>query len=158
MRCSISIIIVMLLMPSLCLAGSGIPDSEQFIIKGGSDADVIADGSWTPTKAETQKALEAITAFLNDPDRYEETIKGWTTDLEYAKGEIGKIRENFSKYGVQFTGVTLKGKRLIHCNFGPADRIDKNYLMVEDGGFWFWQIDYDISTGILMKLYIIGYA
>jgi len=79
---------------------------------------------------------------------------------EYQKREIGKILENTKNYRVQFIGVLHEGKKVIRCNFFPSPRNGEKdefprwkqqRVEVKDGGFWFWQIDYDPDTGKCMN-------
>lgn len=118
---------------------------------------ILSAGSWKPSLEETQKALAAIQVFLDKPS----STNDWT------KSEIKKIREHTKKYRVQFMGVVREGRRVIWCNFFPAPRKDEKdhfqewkqqEIMVDDGGFWFWQIDYDPSTGKCSKFTSNGYA
>ena len=115
---------------------------------------ILSSGRWKPSFEETQKALAAILVFLDKPS----STNDWT------KSEIKKIREHAKEYRVQFMGVVREGRRVIWCNFFPASRKDhfqewkQQQIMVDDGGFWFWQIDYDPNTGKCSNFTSNGYA
>ncbi len=102
---------------------------------------VLSSGPWKPSADEAKKALAAIQSFLERP-----------STNEWERAEIPKILQHTREYRVQFVGVVRDGKRLIWCNFFPArDGGFKNWqreeVRVLDGGFWFWQIEYDPETG-----------
>lgn len=129
----------------------------------GLDADITAaqqavlPGMWTPTAEETGKALRAAQDFLENPGEQ----PAWT------QRQIADILAHAPGYRVQFTGVEEEGHRLIRCNFFPAGRAGESErfpgwkeqtVVVLDGGFWFWQIDYDVETGACRGLSINGDA
>ena len=112
---------------------------------------------WTPTEEQTAKALTAIEQLLNDP----EALKKFS---ERATSSADKIRIHFPEYGVQFYGVIKGGEKYICCNFFSANTTTSSAdwkqhpVKVYDGGFWYWSILYDPSTGKLSGLKINGYA
>lgn len=121
----------------------------------GPENQAILAGDWTPTSDQTGKALKSIQKFLEAPQDVH----------KYQKEEIKKISANGSKYCVQFTGVYLKGRKIIRCNFFPAKRVEqrfpfwkKNQVVVCDGGFWFWNIDYDVEKETCLNFDSNGYA
>ncbi len=106
--------------------------------------------SWTPSAKQTKEALRQVQSFLEKPDG----------QGERNKAEIRKILENKSGYRVQFMGVEREGKRVVVCNFFPApdpkfqDQFKTwrdSLVVVDDGGFYFWQIEYDPVTGKCLK-------
>lgn len=118
---------------------------------------ILSSGGWKPSADETQTALMAIQSFLERP----------TSTNDWSKGEIKKIRIHLKEYRVQFVGVVRDGKKVIWCNFFPAPRKgekdsfqywQRQAIMVDDGGFWYWQIEYDPSTGKCLKFMSNGYA
>ena len=134
-----------------------------YIAHAGLDADIpaaqqaVLPGAWTPTAEETGKALRAAQAFLENPGEQ----PAWT------QRQIADILAHAPGYRVQFTGVEEEGRRLIRCNFFPAGRAGESerfpgwkeqVVVVLDGGFWFWQIDYDVETGACRGLSINGDA
>jgi hypothetical protein len=130
----------------------------------GLDADIpkanraiLTSGRWTPSADETQKALVATQAYLEKPDSF----------YEYQKLEIKKILKHTKEYRVQFVGVERDGKKYIWCNFFPVPRKGqedtfkdwkRQEVMMEDGGFRYWQIEYDPKTGKCHKFSSNGYA
>lgn len=135
------------IMGSVVLAGidTSIPPENQIILKG----------DWTPTPEQTAKALTAIQTFLEHP-------KGLSAGQQ---AEIKKILVNSSRYRVQFKGVLEKNRKIIRCNFFPASGGKDDFLywkkqvvMVFDGGFWFWQVDYDVRQGECLSFSSNGYA
>ena len=130
----------------------------------GIDADIpqtnqviLSSGAWLPSTKETQKALAAIQAFLEKP----------ASTNEMSNSEIKKILANMKKYRVQFVGVVRDGNKIIWCNFFPAPRKgdgiffsnwEQQEVRVLDGGFWFWQIDYDPGTGKCAGFVSNGYG
>ena len=107
---------------------------------------VILKSAWMPTNEQTAKALKSIQVFLENPKNQD----------EWSANQIKQILANTSKYRVQFIGVIKNDHKLLHCNFFPVQsRGEFDYfkkwkeeeIFVCDGGFWFWQIDYDIESG-----------
>ncbi len=139
-------------MKSILIFLIGLIVQRDFILAG-IDTDIaeansviLPSGRWTPSVDEARKALSAIQSFL------ETTIS--TNDRN--KSEIKKILDHSKEYRVQFIGVIHDEKRLILCNFFPARRNKekdgfeywkRQEVSVDDGGFWYWQIEYDTSTG-----------
>lgn len=132
---------------SVVLAGidTNIPPENQVILRG----------VWTPTPEQTTKTLRVIQTFLENP----KGLSAWQ------QAEIKKILVNSSRYRVQFKGVLEKNRKIIRCNFFPANggKDDfpywkKQEVIVDDGGFWFWQIDYDVQQGECLNFSSNGYA
>jgi len=113
---------------------------------------ILASGRWTPSVNEAQTALTAIQSFLE--------TRNSTNDWD--RGEIEKILKHAKEYRVQFVGIMRDGKKRIWCNFFPKqDRFDywkRQEVRVMDGGFWFWRIEYDSSTGKCLNFAINGIA
>jgi len=117
---------------------------------------ILKSESWTPTADQAQKALASMHSFLSKP----------ATTNEYQLREIKKILANSRNYRVQFVGMIRDGRKIIWCNFFPAagegkDEFQdwrKERVEVEDGGFYYWKIEYDPATGECSKFYPNGYA
>ena len=112
--------------------------------------------SWIPNQEQVDEALNSISAFLLAAE-YNNSLD------EYFKSEIEKIINNYEKYRVQFVGITDNEKKYIHCNFIPIHYnfpIDwkDTLIVVEDGGFWYWHVFYDVESKKVRKIYINGYA
>ena len=118
---------------------------------------ILSSGNWTPTAAQTESAYRCVQAFLEKPI---------VRDRWYL-GEIAHIRTNKNKFRVQFIGENRDGQKVILCNFFPAHRSDdreafeywkRQKVEVMDGGFWFWQIEYDPETDRCSQFRSNGYA
>jgi hypothetical protein len=117
---------------------------------------ILKSGSWTPTADQAQKALASIQSFLSKP----------AVTNEYQLREIKKILANSKNYRVQFIGMIRDGRKIIWCNFFPTagDGKDefqywrKERVQVEDGGFYYWKIEYDPATDECLRFYSNGYA
>ena len=133
----------------VCAAESSISPEHQVILKG----------DWTPTKEQTEKALAAAITLVRQTAAQP---AGTSPGEKYQRECAGKIAEGMAKYAVQFIGQTRNGKKFIHCSFFPGDYLqDVPYwkdqeVMVDDGGYSFWQVDYDPETGKCGKLRING--
>ena len=140
------LLFTLLLLESRAVAGldTDIPQTNRVI---------LPSGRWKPSAEETQKVLAAVQTFLERPS----STNDWT------KREIKKILDHAKEYRVQFVGVVRDGKRLIWCNFFPAaDAFGADWkrqeVRVMDGGFWFWQIEYDPSAEKCLNFSSNGYA
>ena len=138
----------MLLIPNFVFAGSiYIPPLNTVILK----AEHTYKSTWTPTEEQAQRALEKAVYFLDHP-----------TDVnERQMRELAKIKKNLSLYKVQFVGFEINGKKRIWCNFFGGrdfDGWEKKIVLVKDGGFWFWQIEYDLINDICVNFRSNGYA
>lgn len=114
---------------------------------------VLKSGDWMPKKEETDKALSVIAGFLLKPEG----------QSKQSLVEVEKIRKRFSEYWVQFEGKTENGKRMIHCNFfinseGMHLNWKKTLVEVDDGGYYFWSIDFDVQTKTCINFGSNGYS
>lgn len=136
-------IIGILLLQNVFAAEIIIPDKNQVILTKGSKYFHHKVG-WIPTKEDTSKALNAIAKFLQNSEEHENYN-------EYKQSQIKLIREQFLMYHVQFIGIIIDGKKIIHCNFFPNDESSPywkdSYVFVFDGGCSYWRIDYGIDAG-----------
>jgi len=73
---------------------------------------------------------------------------------------------NSRNYRVQFVGIIRDGRKVIWCNFFPVagkgkDEFQnwrKERIVVDDGGFFYWQIEYDPEADKCSRFYSNGYA
>jgi hypothetical protein len=116
---------------------------------------ILTTGQWTPTVEETQKALIAIQSFLERP----------TSGDKRSKGETKNILANIKTYRVQFVGHIRQNRRVVWCNFFTPHSYDKKdrdadwkrtEIIVSDGWYWYWQIDYDPATGKCLHFWVNG--
>jgi hypothetical protein len=128
----------------LAFQASALGDIETDIPQ--SNRVILPSGAWTPSVEETQKAIIAIQPFL----------ERLTPAGPRTKAKIKLILENTKKYRVQFFGVLREKRKVIRCNFFPTpsngeeDQFEDwkhTEVRVIDGGFWFWQIEYDPTAG-----------
>jgi hypothetical protein len=142
--------ILVLLFAMLALEGRLIAGLDSDIAQ--TNRVVLGSGRWTPLPEDTHKALVAIQAFLANPA----STNKWT------KREIWRILQHTKEYRVQFVGVVRDGKRLIWCNFFPSrgdyGNWKKDKVDGMDGGFWYWQIEYDPSTDKCLDFISNGYG
>ena len=147
-------VMTMLILGTACsrISQQTIPKENQVIL---SNTSCWSEIKWTPTEEQTVKALVSIEQLLNGPD----ALKKFG---ERQAKEVAEIREHFAGYRVQFCGVIEDGRRRIHCNFFRADEDTpywkNNYVLVFDGGAWYWNISYDSETGEFFSFWINGYA
>lgn len=142
-------VVVSFLIHQSVLAGfeTDIPSTNRVILKS---------ESWTPTADQTQKALVSVQSFLSKP----------ATTNAYQLGEIKKILANGKNYRVQFVGMIRDGRKVIWCNFFPAANVGKDEfqdwqkarIMVDDGGYYYWEIEYDPATDKCSSFSSNGYA
>jgi len=137
------LIIVILSLQNVFATEAFIPDKNQVILTKESKY-FSHKVAWVPTKEETSKALSAIAIFLQNPEEHKNYSK-------VAQNKISLIHKLFLNYRVQFVGIDVDGKRIIHCNFFPNSESfsywKESYVFVFDGGYSFWRIDYDINNG-----------
>jgi len=133
----------------LCAGENPIPAEHQAILKG----------EWTPTKEQTDKALAAAIALVRQTAAQP---AGTSPAEKYHVEGAKKIGEGMTTYAVQFTGQIRKGRKVISCSFFPTAEFKyfTNWkelsVVVEDGGYGFWQVDYDPETGKCGELQING--
>ena len=131
-------------------AGDRIPEENRTILKN-QDEEYAPKGRWTPTRAQTTRALEAVYKFLG-----REMAEGWKN----RQREI--IRKRIPSYHVQFLGIVKEGRKVIHCNFFPEKEDFKNretrYVFVLDGGASFWRVNYDPEKNICFDFNVNGEA
>jgi hypothetical protein len=125
-----------------------IPQTNQIILPSG----FLSLEHWKPSTEQTKNALIAIQKFLEI-----QTVRN-----DWKAGEIKKILAHTKQYRVQFIGVKRNGKKLILCNFFPAigefEYWKREKVEVMDGGYSFWQIEYDSDSGDCLNFSSNGYA
>lgn len=129
-------IICILLLSSCRNNPSFIPKENQAVI---ADSDYSTDTNkyWIPDERQTDKALDAVFVYLQS-----------SKDNNV---EVVNILKNRDKFRVQFVGIVRNNNKVIFCNFFPINNNDKSeswkkyYQLTKDGGFWFWNIEYDLK-------------
>ncbi|MCK9555099.1 hypothetical protein M0R36_04710 [bacterium] len=131
------------------LAGQVIPREYQIILTDNSQS-WGPKIEWIPTEPQTSLALKRI-------EQYLKTNNTFPSDFEEQKKTILK---SLSKYSVQFVGIVVDGRKLIHCNFFPRSAnlkdVRNTYVFVFDGGTSFWRIDYDIERDSCLNFEVNG--
>ncbi|MCB1121529.1 MAG: hypothetical protein KJT03_08270 [Verrucomicrobiae bacterium] len=127
---------------------------EKWIVLEAEDAG--RKGTWDFDQGNCSELAKKAKSFLNElrksPDKPKEEKK-----------EIESILSNWSRYSCQFIPYTENGEQFILMNFFPfgfstSYDVDKNYVVVSDGGSDFWQITYKVKKDTFEDLRINGYA
>ncbi len=128
-------------------------------------------GYWTPTAKEIEAADQAICAFIhkatfNGAIAFPDVVKAPEKFVPDAVGkgtyEIGRIDKNIKSYRVQFVGLIWNGKKQLFANYFEwrdwLKEVDpaKVLIVVNDGGYHFWQIQYNVETASCENLQING--
>lgn len=99
---------------------------------------------FTPTKEEILLAEKELKYNLKD---------------FFGKNSKEKFYKNLKKYKRQYFGILDdNGNKILLINAfcGSKDYWLNQIIQVDDGGSCYWEINYDISSGKLMNLYING--
>ncbi len=124
-----------------------IPNESTVILH----ADYPYKSTWMPSEEQAQEALIKALNFIDHPTGVD----------EWQKTEISKIKKNISSYKVQFVGIESNGNKRIWCNFFNREDFDSwktDVVFVLDGGWWYWQIEYDLETKSCVNFRSNGYA
>lgn len=128
-------------------------------------------GFWTPSEADID-ALEsrlrkALEAARTNPEQLDPDSAADPARRAYVSGEIGKILDHLPEYRRQYLGIRLAESKRVWVYFFPGEPKDRSdpydywldrLVMVLDGGFWYWSIQFDPSTGNFVEFYSNGYA
>ena len=128
-------------------------------------------GFWMPSEADID-ALEsrlraALEAASSNPEQLDPESATDPVRREYVSGEIVKILEHLPEYRRQYLGIRLAESQRVWVYFFPGEPKDREdpydywlerWVMVLDGGFWYWSIQFDPSTGNFVEFYSNGYA
>ncbi len=126
---------------------------------------IPVEGYWTPSPEDVTKAEARVRSAMLAARTSLQAVTGpepqYTPPSEYTIGEIRKIVENYDGYHLQYLGIVVSGKKRILCNFFPRSEGDRwllEWWVVEDGGFWYWTIQYDIEGDRCLGFESNGYA
>lgn len=134
-----------------CSSGNSFIDAHHQVIL--SDINGIYDPAkeisvWHPTTKDTNKALTRIHEYL--------------ISKRNTNSDIDSILKHWKEYGVQFAGISRNHKKYIFCNFFCFNEDCSNWrtsmVFVFDGGFWFWNIEYNTDDDTCESLSINGVA
>lgn len=133
-------------------------------------ADAYVDGlavesGWTPSAEDVRHAHARLHAQLQEaaaaPARFFASPPSDAAGRAYVLGEIGKILAVFDQFSLQCVGVVIDGHRRIYCNFilwpHPSNELQE-WILVHDGGYSFWQIQYDTVDDECLGFTSNGYA
>jgi hypothetical protein len=117
-----------------------------------------ADDYWTPSELEIASAELSLRHWL-------EAASGGSSG-EAHHPEIDRIRANLARYRRQYVGILIDGQREVFINFFPeAENGTDNhaywldeFVVVFDGGFWFWRIQCGIESSSCHDFLVNGDA
>jgi hypothetical protein len=145
----------------------GLQHKPEFAVELQTDSQNL--DFWSPSiedVAAAQKALRKTLdkAFIDPSGVY--TKGGYSDDeVQWQKIDIMEAGVNYDQYARQFAGVTLKGKRLILCNFINTQYSDTKiappatdfaFREVYAKGMHFIQAQYDPESQNILKVDFIG--
>ncbi len=128
-------------------------DFDVAIFPGSYESLIGSDKKFTPSKNEVLKAEKALSA----------NLKALNKDL-VNQYETPVIHKKLKRYKRQYFGyIDDAGNRIIYINClheksSAVERWLVDIIQVSDGGSYYWNIKYNISTGELFDLSINGYA
>ena len=96
------------------------------------------DGYWTPSASDVEMLERQLPEFLR------------TQYSAYGVEKVSTITAYLPKYRRQYVGILEDGSRQIFVNFLlPNDPLDKdwrrNFVVVTDGGFYYWRVYYNLD-------------
>ena len=104
-----------------------------------------SDGYWTPSVNDILKIEENIAEYLNkNSDKFNWQPPVW---------------QRLDEYQHQYIGLERRGKRIIYGNYfceGGNNNWRKVFVFAIDGGECYFQVEYNISSGLFIKLLING--
>jgi hypothetical protein len=125
---------------------------------------VKAEEFWTPSVQDVEfieaRLKGALEKGAKDPITLNPGVQTLRDQKSFSE-EIGRILSHYGEYRRQYLGLIIEGKRRVLINsFGPhaAEGYTKNYVMVFDGGFWFWHALYSMDEQRILWLGINGEA
>jgi hypothetical protein len=116
-----------------------------------------------------QASTEFWEPSITDISRAEECIRQHIVSVRddprldaYQREKAAFILENLAKYRRQYVGIVVDGEKRIWCNsFLSADSFPEWQRVpvdVEDGGRYFWQIEYVLDKDECINFYVHGEA
>lgn len=115
---------------------------------------------------EWNDTLTFIAVSLKDADSIENALKEYLTlyaEQSYQQ-EIPFIRSNLNRYNRQFFSYRNKsGESIVMINLFWKDRDNRNLnlkrpVFVDDGGYFFWKVRYNLKTKQFFGLKVNGKA
>ncbi|MFH1061497.1 MAG: hypothetical protein V1747_01255 [Candidatus Omnitrophota bacterium] len=138
------LLIMLFCTASICFSAGNIASENQ----------VIMESDWIPTEAQTEAALIHTLNFLTN-------IKA-NTENQYLIDSAEEILNEITEYRVQFKGILKQGRTIIYCNFFHISDRDLDWQEVFvtglDGGYLYWQIEYDLESEQCINFSVNGGA
>ena len=102
-------------------------------------------GFWTPSVDDVLKLEEGIAEYLShNPTQFYDQAPVW---------------ERLDEYQRQYIGLERDGGKIIYGNFF-CDNLGKDWrqelVAVLDGGECYFQVEYDVGSGMFIKLWVNG--
>jgi hypothetical protein len=71
---------------------------------------------------------------------------------------LDHVSAHFSEYLRQYAGIKINGSRRVLVNAFPEDTYcwRDEYIVIEDGGLWFWEIQYDVQLHEFLHWRLVG--
>jgi plasmid stabilization system protein ParE len=127
---------------------------------------------WTPTAVDVARCestlRKALEAAAENPELLDASVKGHQDRRDFVAREIRSILAHLPEYRRQYVGIIpTRGVRRILMNSFPghgpkADdqhpRWRHEIVVVEDGGYSYWRLQYDVATGTYLEFDSNGYA
>jgi hypothetical protein len=126
---------------------------------------------WRPSEDDVSRAEARIReVFSSNPIPLQALVGTIALSPEqrgYELREIAKIVAHFGEYRRQYMGVVVSGRRRVLCNFFMKEPEDRpfigdrwrcDWVAVDDGGFWYWQIQFDVEDDTCTEFRSNGYA
>jgi hypothetical protein len=141
-------------------------DKVTWVILSGPDSvynwmpRMAETGQWNLNKEDAPPIMDAAFSYVSGLEKAAKADPKNDPMLAYHQGAAPRILAYRLNYGCQLIGYTIGGKKMIHLNFFPRlwDQCTvfipgttepywhKKYVMVFDGGPYFWHVEYDPAT------------
>jgi hypothetical protein len=117
---------------------------------------------WTPSPADVvemeSRLRSALVRQRHADDRLQGRSKGARRDLHFFRSHhIGQILEHLAAYRRQYVGIVVNGeKRLfVNCFRGDPQQHSswrQQFVYVDDGGFYYWRIQYQVDRKLFLEI------
>ncbi len=116
---------------------------------------VGAQGAWTPTTADIERAeagiRKALSAGVQDPELLDPYSHGNSSRADLIKKVVVNIMRDLPKYRRQYAGLVVDGRRHVLCRFFMPSEIffrrwQCDYMSGNDFFDQLWTIQYDVGT------------
>jgi hypothetical protein len=117
---------------------------------------------WTPSTAdvaEMESRLPSALAGQRDADdRLQGRSRGARRDLHvFRSHHIGEILDHLAAYRRQYVGIVVQGKKRLFVNCFRGDPLQhaswrQQLVDVDDGGFYYWRIQYQVDRQRFLEI------